>query len=60
MKESMHRNNPSATVNGCADCAFAEICNAGCMITACMARQNISDRDYYCEGRRMLPSTNAS
>ena len=43
-----------ATVTGCADCTFAEICNAGCMITAYMARHNINDRDYYCEGRRMI------
>jgi len=43
-----------ATVSGCANCAFAEICNAGCMITAYMARQSVSDHDYYCEGRRML------
>ena len=44
----------TATVEGCADCEFSVICNAGCMVTAYMARHEIDDRDYYCEGRRML------
>ena len=47
-------NRNTATVENCSDCAFSEICNAGCMITAHMARGNIHDQDYYCEGRKML------
>ena len=42
------------TVEGCADCEFVQICNAGCMVTAYMSRHNCGDRDYYCEGRQML------
>jgi len=42
------------TVPGCSGCEFAEICNTGCMITAHMARGNILDRDYYCQGRKKI------
>jgi len=42
------------TVEGCSSCIFKEICNAGCMITAYMAKGNIYDKDYYCEGRKTL------
>jgi uncharacterized protein len=42
------------TVQGCSICDFVEICNAGCMITAHMARGDILDRDYYCKGKKVL------
>lgn len=42
------------TVPGCSECEFVSICNTGCMITAHMARGNILDRDYYCQGRKQL------
>jgi uncharacterized protein len=42
------------TIESCRDCIFSEVCNGGCMITAHMARGNVYDRDYYCQGRKIL------
>ncbi len=50
---TLNRRGPK-TVEGCDACEFVEICNSGCMVTAYMARKIFGDRDYYCEGRKML------
>ncbi len=42
------------TVKGCNPCEYKRICNAGCMHNAYMIRENPMDKDYYCDGNRMV------
>lgn len=48
------RGRSPRLIRECNACEYVNICNSGCIVSACMRDKGILAPDYFCEGRKLL------